>query len=197
MLCRGTCMQIIDFVFSCYNDPWCSFSLLWTSAPDSPFSVSPPSCNLSPLKCTSFIVTYEPKQPNTVHAAQLECFAYYQVLHFKVNRLFYEGNCVEGKNKLRCLVFHLDAAGDAEAVSSLLRDRQSHRPLASARRRANYSKLLFKALAGGETLLPSLSVLVHYQRVTQSPVVPFWMYLFSLAFVVQLRFVHFEIEHFK
>lgn len=72
---------------------------------------------------------------------------------------------MEGKNKLCCLVSYLDAAGEAEAVSSLLCDRRSHRPLASARRRANYSKLLFKALAGGETLLPSLSVLVHYQRV--------------------------------
>lgn len=61
---------------------------MWTSAPDSPFSVFPPSCNLAPLKCTSFIVTYDPKQPNVFHAAQLECFAYYQVLAFNVNRVF-------------------------------------------------------------------------------------------------------------
>ncbi|KAK9537382.1 hypothetical protein VZT92_005007 [Zoarces viviparus] len=50
--------------------------LVWTAAQDSPFTVSPPSCDLAPLKSTSFRVTYDPKQLNTLHGAQLECFAY-------------------------------------------------------------------------------------------------------------------------
>lgn len=55
-------------------------SLVWTAAPDSAFSVSPSSCDLAPLKSTSFRVTYDPKQLNTLHAAQLECFAYHKVM---------------------------------------------------------------------------------------------------------------------
>lgn len=63
-------------------------------------------------------------------------------------------------NKLCCLLSYLDAAGKADAVSSLLYECQSHRSLASAWRRTNYSKLLLKAVAGGETILHSLSVSV-------------------------------------
>ncbi|XP_035391658.1 cilia- and flagella-associated protein 65 isoform X1 [Electrophorus electricus] len=55
-------------------------SLLWTPSADSPFSVTPLNCDLSPLKSTAFRVTYAPKQHNTFHAAQLECFALYKVL---------------------------------------------------------------------------------------------------------------------
>ncbi|XP_061081714.1 cilia- and flagella-associated protein 65 [Conger conger] len=55
-------------------------SLAWTSNPDSPFSVSPASCDLPPLKSTAFRVTYAPLQRNTLHGAQLECFAWYTVL---------------------------------------------------------------------------------------------------------------------
>uniref|UniRef100_A0A674N589 Cilia and flagella associated protein 65 n=1 Tax=Takifugu rubripes TaxID=31033 RepID=A0A674N589_TAKRU len=62
--------------------------LVWTTASDSPFSIFPPSCKLMPLKCTSFIVTYDPKQPNILHAVQLECFAYHQVLPFNLNHVF-------------------------------------------------------------------------------------------------------------
>ncbi|XP_036966082.1 cilia- and flagella-associated protein 65 isoform X1 [Acanthopagrus latus] len=51
-------------------------SLVWTPAQDSPFSVSPSSCDLAPLKSTSFRVNYDPKQLHTLHAVQLECFAY-------------------------------------------------------------------------------------------------------------------------
>ncbi|KAJ8383584.1 hypothetical protein AAFF_G00216570 [Aldrovandia affinis] len=54
--------------------------LFWTSAPDSPFSISPTSCDLPPLKSTAFRVTYAPLQLNTFHGAQLECFALYKVL---------------------------------------------------------------------------------------------------------------------
>uniref|UniRef100_A0A8C3A4G6 Si:ch1073-349o24.2 n=1 Tax=Cyclopterus lumpus TaxID=8103 RepID=A0A8C3A4G6_CYCLU len=57
-------------------------SLVWTVAQDSPFTVSPSSCDLAPLKTTSFRVTYDPKQLNTPHGAQLECFAYYKVMLF-------------------------------------------------------------------------------------------------------------------
>lgn len=59
---------------------WFCSSLVWTAALDSPFSVSPSSCDLAPLKSTAFRVTYDPKQLNTLHAAQLECFAYYKVM---------------------------------------------------------------------------------------------------------------------
>ncbi|XP_072541753.1 cilia- and flagella-associated protein 65 isoform X2 [Salminus brasiliensis] len=55
-------------------------SLLWTPAADSAFSISPLTCDLSPLKSTAFRVTYTPKQHNGFHAAQLECFAVYKVL---------------------------------------------------------------------------------------------------------------------
>uniref|UniRef100_A0A668AUK1 CFAP65 fourth Ig-like domain-containing protein n=1 Tax=Myripristis murdjan TaxID=586833 RepID=A0A668AUK1_9TELE len=54
-------------------------SLVWTAAEDSPFSVSPSSFDLSPLKSTAFKVTYAPLQMNTLHGAQLECFAFYKV----------------------------------------------------------------------------------------------------------------------
>ncbi|XP_071348758.1 cilia- and flagella-associated protein 65 isoform X2 [Trachinotus anak] len=56
-------------------------SLVWTVAQDSPFTVSPSSCDLAPLKSTSFRVTYDPKEHNTLHGAQLECFAYYKMDH--------------------------------------------------------------------------------------------------------------------
>ncbi|KAJ0070042.1 hypothetical protein NL108_000306, partial [Boleophthalmus pectinirostris] len=52
------------------------FRLEWTLAPDLSFSVSPPFCELPPLKSTSFRVIYCPKQLNSWHGAQLECFAY-------------------------------------------------------------------------------------------------------------------------
>ncbi|XP_056611820.1 cilia- and flagella-associated protein 65 isoform X1 [Triplophysa dalaica] len=44
------------------------------------FSISPLSCELSPLKSTTFRVTYIPNQQNSFHAEQLECFAFYKVL---------------------------------------------------------------------------------------------------------------------
>ncbi|XP_034550185.1 cilia- and flagella-associated protein 65 isoform X3 [Notolabrus celidotus] len=56
-------------------------SLAWTAAQDSPFSVSPSSWDLAPMKSTSFRVNYDPKQINTLHEAQLECFAYFKENH--------------------------------------------------------------------------------------------------------------------
>ncbi|KAK2849898.1 hypothetical protein Q7C36_008681 [Tachysurus vachellii] len=55
-------------------------SLLWTPVPDSPFSITPLTCDLRPLKSTVFIVTYAPKKHNVFHAAQLECFTLYKIL---------------------------------------------------------------------------------------------------------------------
>ncbi|XP_041807029.1 cilia- and flagella-associated protein 65 [Chelmon rostratus] len=69
-------------------------SLVWTAAQDSPFSVSPLSCDLAPLKSTSFRVTYDPKQLNTLHAAQLECFACYKDNHYIEERLLCPPWCV-------------------------------------------------------------------------------------------------------
>ncbi|XP_057708820.1 cilia- and flagella-associated protein 65 isoform X2 [Corythoichthys intestinalis] len=50
-------------------------TLVWTNSSHSPFSISPSTRDLSPLKSTSFRVTYKPKELNTLHAAQLECMA--------------------------------------------------------------------------------------------------------------------------
>ncbi|XP_053352888.1 cilia- and flagella-associated protein 65 [Clarias gariepinus] len=54
--------------------------LLWTPAAESPFSITPLTCDLSPLKSTAFIVTYTPKQHNAFQAAQLECFGLYKIM---------------------------------------------------------------------------------------------------------------------
>ncbi|XP_054471804.1 cilia- and flagella-associated protein 65 [Anoplopoma fimbria] len=69
-------------------------SLVWTAAQDSPFTVSPASCDLAPLKSTSFRVTYDPKQLNTLHGAQLECFAYYKDNHHIEGQLLCPPWCV-------------------------------------------------------------------------------------------------------
>uniref|UniRef100_A0A672IIX4 Si:ch1073-349o24.2 n=1 Tax=Salarias fasciatus TaxID=181472 RepID=A0A672IIX4_SALFA len=58
----------------------CSYSLVWTLTKDSSFSISPSSSHLAPLKSTSFRVSYHPKQPNSLHGAQLECFVYCKVV---------------------------------------------------------------------------------------------------------------------
>ncbi|XP_070771214.1 cilia- and flagella-associated protein 65 [Enoplosus armatus] len=70
-------------------------SLVWTAAQDSPFSVSPSSCDLAPLKSTSFRVTFDPKQLNTLYGAQLECFAYYKDNHHIEERLLCLPWCVK------------------------------------------------------------------------------------------------------
>ncbi|XP_028993480.1 cilia- and flagella-associated protein 65 [Betta splendens] len=69
-------------------------SLVWTVAQDSPFTVSPTSCHLAPLKSTSFTVTYDPKQLNTLHGAQLECFAFNKENQHKGNELLCLPWCV-------------------------------------------------------------------------------------------------------
>uniref|UniRef100_A0A3Q1GCT1 Uncharacterized protein n=1 Tax=Acanthochromis polyacanthus TaxID=80966 RepID=A0A3Q1GCT1_9TELE len=76
-------------------------SLVWTVAQDSPFSISPSLCDLAPLKSTSFRVTYDPKQLNTLHGAELECFADYKVV--QDNQLFNisprSGNLLPGQKR--------------------------------------------------------------------------------------------------
>ncbi|XP_035860503.1 cilia- and flagella-associated protein 65 isoform X3 [Sander lucioperca] len=69
-------------------------SLVWTAAQDSPFTVSPPLCELAPLKSTSFRVTYDPKQLNTLHGAQLECFAFYKDNQDLEERVLFPPWCV-------------------------------------------------------------------------------------------------------
>ncbi|XP_048049329.1 LOW QUALITY PROTEIN: cilia- and flagella-associated protein 65 [Megalobrama amblycephala] len=54
--------------------------LMWSHGAESPFSISPLSCELGPLKTTAFRVTYSPNQQNVFHGAQLECFTFYKVL---------------------------------------------------------------------------------------------------------------------
>ncbi|XP_067266303.1 cilia- and flagella-associated protein 65 [Chanodichthys erythropterus] len=54
--------------------------LMWSNGAESPFSISPLSCELGPLKTTAFRVTYSPNQQNVFHGAQLECFTFYKVL---------------------------------------------------------------------------------------------------------------------
>ena len=79
-LCE-TCLRITLTGFRAR--PGFSSSLVWTDAQASHFTVSPSSCDLAPLKSTSFRVTYDPKQLNTLHGAQLECFASYKMVQKK------------------------------------------------------------------------------------------------------------------
>ncbi|XP_054888132.1 cilia- and flagella-associated protein 65 isoform X2 [Poeciliopsis prolifica] len=51
-------------------------SLMWTVIQASPFCVTPSSFELAPLKSTTVLVTYEPRQINALHGGELECFAY-------------------------------------------------------------------------------------------------------------------------
>ncbi|XP_029968198.1 cilia- and flagella-associated protein 65 [Salarias fasciatus] len=60
--------------------------LVWTLTKDSSFSISPSSSHLAPLKSTSFRVSYHPKQPNSLHGAQLECFVYCKVERLDVDK---------------------------------------------------------------------------------------------------------------
>ncbi|XP_029315132.1 LOW QUALITY PROTEIN: cilia- and flagella-associated protein 65 [Cottoperca gobio] len=90
-----------SFTSSISSQPVCitnhtrgKLGLVWTAAQDSPFTVSPSSCDLAPLKSTSFRVTYDPKQLNTLHGAQLECFAYYKDNYHREERLLCPPWCV-------------------------------------------------------------------------------------------------------
>lgn len=51
----------------------------WTNKPESPFQVAPESCDISPLKSMAFYVTFQPRQLNSLYAAELEGFAFYKV----------------------------------------------------------------------------------------------------------------------
>lgn len=81
-------INLVSFTCDFYS------SLVWTPAQDSPFSVSPSSCDLAPLKSTSFRVNYDPKQLHTLHAVQLECFAYNKVTFLPYIQNYGEGYSV-------------------------------------------------------------------------------------------------------
>ncbi|XP_066544141.1 cilia- and flagella-associated protein 65 isoform X2 [Amia ocellicauda] len=55
-------------------------TIIWTSLVGSPFSVTPLTCDLPPLKTSAFRINYSPGQDNTFHGAELECFAFYTVV---------------------------------------------------------------------------------------------------------------------
>ncbi|XP_076015276.1 cilia- and flagella-associated protein 65 [Genypterus blacodes] len=73
---RKSAPSISSQAVSITNHTRKNLSMVWTAATDSPFSVSPSSCNLGPLKSTSFRVNYAPGQSHSIHGAQLECFSY-------------------------------------------------------------------------------------------------------------------------
>ncbi|RXM95325.1 Coiled-coil domain-containing protein 108 [Acipenser ruthenus] len=55
-------------------------TVVWTAPKGSPFSVSPETCDLPPLKSTAFRVSFTPSRDNWLYGAQLECFASYKVM---------------------------------------------------------------------------------------------------------------------
>ncbi|XP_041119870.1 cilia- and flagella-associated protein 65 isoform X1 [Polyodon spathula] len=55
-------------------------TVVWTAPKGSPFSVSPETCDLPPLKSTAFRVNFTPSRGNWLYGAQLECFASYKVM---------------------------------------------------------------------------------------------------------------------
>ncbi|XP_015214914.2 cilia- and flagella-associated protein 65 [Lepisosteus oculatus] len=55
-------------------------TVVWTSPGGSPFSVTPVTCDLHPLKTNAFRVTYTPSHENTINGADLECFAFYKAM---------------------------------------------------------------------------------------------------------------------
>ncbi|XP_064420128.1 cilia- and flagella-associated protein 65 [Latimeria chalumnae] len=54
-------------------------TLAWTCSPDSPFSVTPATAEIPPLKSTAFRVTFKPTKLHTLYWAELEAFACYRV----------------------------------------------------------------------------------------------------------------------
>uniref|UniRef100_M3XH82 Cilia and flagella associated protein 65 n=1 Tax=Latimeria chalumnae TaxID=7897 RepID=M3XH82_LATCH len=54
-------------------------TLAWTCSPDSPFSVTPATAEIPPLKSTAFRVTFKPTKLHTLYWAELEAFACYRM----------------------------------------------------------------------------------------------------------------------
>ncbi|XP_033103427.1 cilia- and flagella-associated protein 65-like [Anneissia japonica] len=53
-------------------------TVVWMGSPDNNFSVSPITCDIPPLKMTSFRVTFKPNAPNQFFGAELEGYAFYK-----------------------------------------------------------------------------------------------------------------------
>ncbi|XP_073160973.1 cilia- and flagella-associated protein 65 isoform X1 [Lepidochelys kempii] len=60
-------------------------TVTWTCRPESPFLVTPETCDIPPLKSTAFRLIFQPSQLNTLYAAELEGFAFYKVLRHYSN----------------------------------------------------------------------------------------------------------------
>ncbi|XP_075789053.1 cilia- and flagella-associated protein 65 isoform X3 [Pelodiscus sinensis] len=60
-------------------------TVTWTRRPESPFRVSPETCDIPPLKSTALRLFFQPSQLNTLYAAELEGFAFYKVLRHYSN----------------------------------------------------------------------------------------------------------------
>ncbi|XP_038277803.2 cilia- and flagella-associated protein 65 isoform X3 [Dermochelys coriacea] len=60
-------------------------TVTWTCRPESPFRVTPETCDIPPLKSTAFRLIFQPSQLNTLYAAELEGFAFYKVLRHYSN----------------------------------------------------------------------------------------------------------------
>ncbi|XP_071942190.1 cilia- and flagella-associated protein 65-like [Antedon mediterranea] len=53
-------------------------TIMWMGSPDNTFSVSPVTCDIPPLKMTSFRVTFKPNSPNQFYGSELEGYAFYK-----------------------------------------------------------------------------------------------------------------------
>ncbi|XP_053899197.1 cilia- and flagella-associated protein 65 isoform X2 [Malaclemys terrapin pileata] len=60
-------------------------TVAWICRPESPFRVTPETCDIPPLKSTAFRLVFQPSQRNTLYAAELEGFAFYKVLRHYSN----------------------------------------------------------------------------------------------------------------
>ncbi|XP_039349450.1 cilia- and flagella-associated protein 65 isoform X4 [Mauremys reevesii] len=60
-------------------------TVTWICRPESPFRVTPETCDIPPLKSTAFRLVFHPSQLNTLYAAELEGFAFYKVLRHYSN----------------------------------------------------------------------------------------------------------------
>ncbi|XP_074857085.1 cilia- and flagella-associated protein 65 [Carettochelys insculpta] len=60
-------------------------TVTWTGSPETPFRVTPETCDIPPLKSTAFRLLFQPSQLNMLYAAELEGFAFYKVLRHYSN----------------------------------------------------------------------------------------------------------------
>ncbi|XP_042192118.1 cilia- and flagella-associated protein 65 [Callorhinchus milii] len=55
-------------------------SVVWTARPGSPFSVTPLTIDIPPLKSIACRLHFKPNMNNMLYAAEMECFAYYKAM---------------------------------------------------------------------------------------------------------------------